>query len=98
MAILVIDQAPGVTAEQYEAILPQFGIPKDATPPGQLLRLAGPIEGGWRVISVWESREAYEAFRRNRLMPVIQQQGNQGITDQVQFAPLHSVVIAPQHR
>ncbi|HEV2238564.1 MAG TPA: hypothetical protein VGR57_18040 [Ktedonobacterales bacterium] len=94
MAILVIDQAPGVTAAQYEAIVRQLG--PDTTQPGQMLLLAGPVEGGWRVISVWESQEAYEAFRRDRLMPVVTQQS--GITDQVQFAPLHSVVIAPQHR
>lgn len=93
MAILVIDQAPGLTAEQYEAVMRQLGT--DTIPPGQIARLAGPVDGGWRVISVWESQEAYEAFRRDRLMPVAQQRG---IADQVQFARLHSVVIAPQQR
>lgn len=94
MAIVVIDQAPGVTAEQYEAMLRKFD--SNANPPGQIARLAGPFEGGWRVISVWESQEAYEAFRRNQLTPAIQQMG---ITrDQLQIAPLHSVMITPQQR
>jgi heme-degrading monooxygenase HmoA len=95
MAILVIDQAPGVNAEQYEAILRQFNLQGTNVPSGQILRLAGPVEGGWRVISVWESREAYDAFRRDRIAPVAQQAG---VQDQVQFAPLHSIVIAPQQR
>ena len=93
MAILVIDQAPGVTAEKFEEMVRQIG--SDTLPAGQIARLAGPVEGGWRVISVWESQEALEAFRRDRLTPAAQQSG---ITEQVQFAPLHSVAIAPQYR
>jgi hypothetical protein len=92
MAIVVIDQAPGVTAEQYEALQRHFDL--NANPPGQIARLAGPVEGGWRVISVWESQEAYEAFRRDQLSPAIQQM--EITKDQLQIAPLHSVVIAPQ--
>lgn len=93
MAIVVIDQAPGVTAEQFEALQQKFNASTNP-PRGQKLLLAGPVEGGWRVISVWESREAYDAFRRGQLSPAIQQMG---ITDdQLQIAPLHSVMIAPQ--
>jgi hypothetical protein len=95
MAIVVIDQAPGVSVEQWEALQRKL---KDSTnpPSGLNVRLAGPVEGGWRVISVWESQEAYDAFRRDQLAPAIQQMG---ITkDQLQIAPLHSVMIAPQQR
>ncbi len=93
MAVVVIDHAPGFTAEQWEAMQRRFNEP--ANPPsGIIVQLAGPFEGGWRVISVWQSQEAYEAFRRDRLAPVIQQMG---IADQVQIAPLHSVMIVPQH-
>jgi hypothetical protein len=93
MAIVVIAHAPGFTTEQWEAMQRQFNEP--ANPPrGIVAQLAGPFEGGWRVISVWESQEAYEAFRRDRLAPAIQQMG---ITqEQFQIAPLHSVMIAPQ--
>jgi len=93
MAIVVIDQAPGVTAKQFEALQQKFN--ESTNPPSGLqVRLAGPVEGGWRVISVWESQEAYEAFRRDQLTPAIQQMG---ITnDQLQIAPLQSVLIIPQ--
>jgi quinol monooxygenase YgiN len=96
MAIVVIDQAPGVTAEQFEALAQKFDESTNL-PSGLNVRIAGPVEGGWRVISVWESQEAYEAFRRNQFTPVIQQMG---ITakDQLQIAPLHSLMIRPQQR
>jgi hypothetical protein len=94
MAVVVIDHAPGFTANQWEEMQRRFNEP--ATPPrGIIVQLAGPFESGWRVISVWESQEAYETFRRDRLAPVIQQMG---IADQVQIAPVHTVMIAPQNR
>jgi hypothetical protein len=36
-------------------------------PPGNRLRLAGPMEGGWRIVSLWDSREQFRAFMRERL-------------------------------
>lgn len=94
MAIVVIDHAPGFTVEQWETMQRQFNESKNP-PQGILAQMAGPFEDGWRVISVWESQEAYEAFRRERLTPVIQQMG---IRDQLQISPLHSVMFAPQQR
>ncbi len=94
MAVVVIDHAPGFTAEQWEAMQRRFNEPA-TQPRGIIVQLAGPFESGWRVISVWESHEAYETFRRDRLAPVIQQLG---IADQVQIAAVHSIMIAPQNR
>jgi hypothetical protein len=31
----------------------------------------GPVPEGWRVITVWESREAFERFREESLLPAI---------------------------
>ena len=36
-------------------------------PPGALYQVAGPLPGGWRILSVWESLEALDAFRRERV-------------------------------
>jgi len=74
MAVVVIGVLPGGNAEKDRAIQQALGSgPMPA--PGALARFAGPVAGGWRVISVWESREAYEAFRRDRLLPAFQQVG-----------------------
>jgi hypothetical protein len=94
MAIAVISDFPGGTAEQDEARQQQLNV---ANPPrGALARLAGPFEGGWRVISVFESQETWDAFRRDRLDPMFQQAGLPA--PQFQIWPLHSVMIVPQQR
>jgi hypothetical protein len=36
-----------------------------------IIHTAGPFEGGWRIVDVWESREALTSFRDNRLLPAI---------------------------
>jgi len=93
MAILVIAVNPGGTAEQDEAMITQLGL--DANPPaGSRARLAGSYEGGWRIISVWDSQEAFDAFRRDRLEPALRQAGRP--VPQFQIAPLHSVRIPGQ--
>ncbi len=60
MAVAFIHEVPGLTQEQYEMVVREA---KQAGPaPGGLLHLAGPMDGGWRIIDVWESREAAEAL------------------------------------
>jgi hypothetical protein len=57
----------GVTKDQYEAVLERLALPENAMPEGGLFHLAGPVEGGWRVIDVWESREAFDRFFSEQL-------------------------------
>jgi hypothetical protein len=44
-------------------------------PPGAIFQVAGPAEPGWRVISVWDSREAFETFADERLRPAWEEFG-----------------------
>jgi hypothetical protein len=74
MSVLVIAEASGVTAEQDEAMMERLNLRGDP-PAGAQLRLAGPSTGGWRIVSLWESRESFEAFLRERLTPALQQAG-----------------------
>lgn len=59
MAIAVTFDLPGVTESQYAAARGMLG---DVLQTGNLVHLAGPTEGGWRVVEVWESPEAMGAF------------------------------------
>lgn len=95
MAVVVIAHNPGGTAEQDEAMMKQLNL-ADNPPTGSLVRVAGPVEGGWRIVSVWESPEAFDTFRRERLEPALRQAGRP--IPQFQISPLHSVRIAPQQR
>jgi hypothetical protein len=99
MAIVVTSDFPGGTAEQDDARMRQMSIAGGQltaanAPSGALARLAGPIAGGWRVMSVFESQEAWENFQRDWLVPMFQQMGVQA--PQVQIWPLQSFFIIPQ--
>lgn len=96
MAILVIGEVPGGSAETDQAIQQAAGVSPSSPPAGALLRLSGPIDGGWRVISVWESEEAWNTFRRDKLEPAFRQMGREG--PQVTVSPLHDVRINPSAR
>src|SRR5687768_3733790 len=53
---------------QYELVA---GALVDPPPEGLLVHLAGPTDEGVRIIDVWESEDAWEHFRAERLAPAI---------------------------
>ena len=59
MAIGFVLDIPGMTEAQYRTVRDVLG---EGLQPGNLVHMAGPIEGGWRVVEVWESPEAMGAF------------------------------------
>lgn len=59
MAVALILDLPGVTEAQYATARGMLG---EALQPGNLVHAAGPTEGGWRVVEVWESEAAMGAF------------------------------------
>jgi hypothetical protein len=72
MSVVVSVVAPGLNAEMYEAVTGRV-MPGDQLPDGCELHIAGPVEQGWRVITVWESREAFDRFRQEKLLPAIRE-------------------------
>jgi len=70
MSIAVLMQSEEMTAEGYDAVNEKLG---DDPPEGILARTAGAADAGFRVFSVWESKEDYERFREDRLLPAIRE-------------------------
>jgi hypothetical protein len=62
MSVVVSAVSPGLDAEMYEALTTRV-MPGDQLPEGCELHIGGPVAQGWRVITVWESREAFDRFR-----------------------------------
>jgi hypothetical protein len=59
----------------YDAVNERLG---DAPPEGAIVHMAGFSDDGvFRIITVWESREQLEAFERDRLMPILEELGDQ---------------------
>jgi quinol monooxygenase YgiN len=60
MAVAMLAEIPDLTREQHELVVKKVNAA--GTPAGALLHAGGPIEGGYRIIEVWQSREAADAF------------------------------------
>jgi hypothetical protein len=69
MAFGVVHQFAGGTKEQYEASLAAVHPSDGSLPPGQTFHAAGPSDGGWTIIAVHDSKESWERFRDDVLMP-----------------------------
>ena len=73
MAYGIIHYFAGGTKEQYEASLAAVHPSRRALPQGQIYHAAGPSAGGWTIVAIHESRESWEQFRDNVLMPRLQE-------------------------
>ena len=71
MAYGIVHHFPGGTQEQYEASLAAVH-PEDGLPEGQIFHAAGPSDGGWTIMAVHDSKESWERFRDDTLMPRLQ--------------------------
>lgn len=88
MAVAVIVEIAGGTAEQYDAIMAEMKL-GTWPPPHNISHLAGPYDGGWRVVDVWDSAEAFDAFAREQIMPLTQKHGMTG-QPQITVWPIHN--------
>ena len=70
MAYAIMHYFPGGTKEQYEASIAAVhpGGGKNL-PKAQVFHAAGPSAGGWSIVAVHESKESWEHFRDDILMP-----------------------------
>ena len=67
MAVLVISELPGVSdvgPEQWAPMMTRL-----RAQPGLLVHADGPTERGWRVVSIWDSREDFERFFDSAIKP-----------------------------
>lgn len=74
MAVVVVGNIPNGTKEMYEAVNDKV-MPGRELPEGCQAHIAGPVDGGWRVITVWDAAEDFHRFRDERLMPAFQELG-----------------------
>jgi hypothetical protein len=72
---------PGGSQEMYEQVGEKmFGTRSSDfasvdAPDGLLMHTAGPSEDGWYVYDVWQSKEHFDRFVHDRLMPALQEMG-----------------------
>jgi hypothetical protein len=60
----------GGTKEQYDTVV-GVAHPGGALPAGQTGHAAGPCEGGWLVVAIWDSKDSYDTFLTGTLLPAL---------------------------
>jgi hypothetical protein len=93
MAIVVSAVAPGFTADWYGAVSGR-AMPGNQLPEGCELHIAGPVDQGWRVITVWESQEAFDRFRDEKFLPAVREVGGGEDPPDVrpEIGPVHTLI------
>jgi len=72
MAYAVVHHFPGGTKDNYEASLAAVHPDRGSLPKGQIFHAGGPVGDGWTIIAVHDSKESWERFRDDVLMPRLQ--------------------------
>ena len=60
MPVIQVHELAGMTREVYEDAMRELALP--GPPPGSHLHAGGPMDGGWRIVEVWEFEAAAGAF------------------------------------
>ncbi len=92
MAVAMTMHWPGLTSDQYDAVMAKLGL--DANPPaGAVLHVATETDHGIDVVDIWQTEQAFNSFLEQRLLPVVSElgiTGEPGIT----IVPLHNLYAA----
>jgi hypothetical protein len=94
MAVVMYMEWDGLTPDQYDAVRESVSWESDA-PDGAILHVPWFVDGGLRVVDVWDSPEQFQRFVDERLTPGVQAAGVAG-DPRVEFNPLHSRAFAPR--
>jgi hypothetical protein len=84
----VVHFFPGGTQNQYEASIGAVHPGEGLLPAGQIFHAAGPSAGGWTILAVHDSKQSWEEFRDQTLLPRMQA----GIVGGFASAPTETVI------
>ena len=83
----VLFRATGIPKEGYEQVVSQVG-DKLVRAPGFVAHGAGPADGAYQVVELWESREDVERWLEEDIRPVLPP----GMEPQFHFEELETVI------
>ncbi len=75
----IVHRFRGGTKEQYDASIARVHPSDGSLPDGQTYHAAGPTDDGWIVVAMWDSRESWDRFRDEKLMPGFESLGDAGL-------------------
>jgi hypothetical protein len=68
MTVLISAEVTGQTQSGYDGMLEKLGDVLKNTP-GFVLHTSHPTEGGWRVIEIWQTKDAADQFFVRNVVP-----------------------------
>jgi hypothetical protein len=90
MAVAVQLDFSGATLEQYDQINERIGLlPGGPASPHEFFHWVMKTDDGFRVVDVWDSREAFEKFAKDKLSPIYQEVGVLH-SPEIQFFEVHN--------
>jgi hypothetical protein len=91
VAITTTDFPEGVGTDMYDGVNAAMDVANNP-PAGMIFHWAGEVEGKWTITDVWESRDAYDSFRDERLFPAIREVSGMDPADGPQPTVIESAV------
>jgi hypothetical protein len=92
MAVVIVNEIEGGSQELYDKVNPKI-MEGGSLPEGCQLHIAGPMENGWRVITVWESEDQFQQFRDDKLLPALKDAGEgDRIAPNITAQPVHNLI------
>jgi hypothetical protein len=80
MAYGIIHFFASGTKEQYESSVAAVHPGRGSLPKGQIFHAAGPSPGGWTIVAIHDSKESWQRFRDDILMPTMKKGIKGGFT------------------
>jgi hypothetical protein len=59
----------------YDRVIDRMGLGDGRPPAGALVHMAGETDGGFRVVDIWESAEAFQKFAEEQIQPLSSAEG-----------------------
>jgi hypothetical protein len=94
MAVVIVNELQGGNQDFYDQVNSKV-MPGGGLPDGCQVHIAGPTDGGWRVITVWDSEEQFQQFRDEQLIPAIREAGAEDkIAPSIGSNPVYRLITA----
>ena len=92
MAVVIVNEIEGADQAFYDQVNPKV-MPDGQLPDGCQVHIAGPVDNGWRVITVWDSDERFQEFRNEKLIPAMREVGGEArIAPGIKANPVHKLI------
>ncbi|HET7266374.1 MAG TPA: hypothetical protein VFL28_17035 [bacterium] len=91
MAVTIDVRMPGEAAQLYEPLNRELGVHQGRLPEGLIHHFATRTKDSFNIFEVWESREAFDRFADEHLLPALKKlAGAQASQVQPMFGALHN--------